>query len=140
MKIDTKYSGEVEVTEENIVDFKTGLPGFEDRKRFVVLDLEGNDVFKILQDIERPELAFILVNPWDFFEDYEIELDLGEEKDQVKDLRVFTIVTLEEELKDSTTNLLAPLVLNCEKNQGRQIILNGFPYTTKHKLFLEEES
>ena len=50
---------------------------------------------------------------------------------------MLTIVTLHENFKDSTSNLLAPIVINLLGKKGRQIVLNDSIYATKHRLFPE---
>lgn len=145
MKIRTKFLGEVEIDKSEIINFPKGLPGFEKAREFIILGFVDNDYFSILQSIEEEYISFIMVNPWDFYKDYDIEikkdslkvLQLGkEDRDKVN---VYSIITTGKTLEESTCNLLAPIIVNREDRVGRQIILNDFPYTTKHKLFVEEE-
>jgi flagellar assembly factor FliW len=144
MRIKTRYLGEVEITREQIIHFKNGLLGFEDSKEFVLLDIENSPYYKFLQNIKNSHICFILVNPWDFYKNYDVELSDQElltidiEKGQKDRLLVYTIVTLEENYKDSTTNLLAPVVINGIDRKGKQFILNDSNYTTKHRLFTGE--
>ncbi|NMA48401.1 MAG: flagellar assembly protein FliW, partial [Tissierellia bacterium] len=75
--------------------------------------------------------------------DYDVELSDEEllkieiEHDGKEQLLVLTIVTLEETFKDSTTNLLAPIVVNLLAKKGKQFVLNDSIYATKHRLFPE---
>ena len=48
---------------------------------------------------------------------------------------LFNIVTLGQTFKESTANLLAPIIINLNNKKGKQFILNDQNYTTKHKLF-----
>ena len=52
-------------------------------------------------------------------------------------MEIYTIVTLSKEFKKSTSNLLAPVVINVKEKKGKQFVLNNSPYTTKHPLFKE---
>lgn len=145
MKIKTKYLGEIQIKRGQIISFPKGLLGFEDHKEFVVLNIEGNDHFKFLQDIHNEYISFLLINPWDFFEDYDIELP----DDKLKNIKIdprgstsmiiYNIVTMGKSLEESTTNLLAPIVINLEDKKGKQFILQNSPYTTKHRLIPEGE-
>ncbi|WFA07924.1 flagellar assembly protein FliW [Tissierella sp. Yu-01] len=143
MNIETKYLGEVEINEEQIISFPNGLLGFENSKEFILLDVPNNPYFKFLQDIHNSYISFLLINPWDFFKDYDVELNDEEllkidiESDKDNDMAIYSVVTLAQKFKESTSNLLAPIVINLLAKKGRQFILNDSKYTTKHKLYPE---
>jgi len=143
MIIQTKYLGELQIDEEQIIHFPKGLLGFENNKDFVLLDVPNNEYFKFLQDINNSYICFLLVNPWDFYDDYEVELSsedllkIDVDHYEEEQLLILTIVTLNENFKDSTTNLLAPVAINLFAKKGKQFVLNESVYTTKHRLFPE---
>lgn len=143
MNIETKYLGEVEISEENIIEFPHGLLGFESSREFILLDVPENPYFKFLQDIHNSYISFLLVNPWDFFKGYDLELpDEGLIKIDIdpkekNHMVIYSVVTLGQEFKESTANLLAPIVINLDAHKGKQFVLNDSIYTTKHKLFPE---
>lgn len=143
MRIQTRYQGEVEVNKDQILSFPQGLLGFVDNTEFVLLDVHGNDSFKFLQDIYNSHISFLLINPWEFYSDYDVVLPDEElQKIEIKsknknDISVFTIVTLGKTFKESTANLLAPIVINLSNKKGKQFILNDSEYITKHNLFPE---
>jgi flagellar assembly factor FliW len=139
MKIRTRFFGEVEISEEDILVFQDGILGFEESRKFILLDVPENDSFRVLQDIERELVSFVVADPWSFEPGYDIDIPDEEllkanirKKEQ---LRVLSIVTLSGEFTQSTFNLLAPLVLNMDSRLGRQIVLNSGTYTTRHPLF-----
>lgn len=133
--IDTKYLGETTITGEEIINFSAGLPGFSEEVSFALLDLPGNPTFKILQSLQTKDLAFIVVDPYQFYSDYTFTLDeqilenlqITEEKD----VAVLTIVTLKEPFATSTLNLKAPIIVHTGHKQGKQYILNQSNYSTK---------
>ena len=143
MNIETKYLGEVKISEEQIISFPNGLLGFENSKEFILLDVPNNPYFKFLQDIHNSYISFLLINPWDFFKDYDVELNdegllkIDIESDKDNDMAIYCVVTLAQKFKESTSNLLAPIVINLLAKKGRQFILNDSKYTTKHKLYPE---
>lgn len=143
MLIQTKYLGEIEISQDQILSFPKGLLGFEDNHDFVLLNIPDNDHFKFLQDINNIYISFLLINPWDFFDDYVIDipkeelLKLGISSSEEHTPTIYNIVTLGETFKDSTSNLLAPIVLYLADNKGKQFVLNDTDYTTRHKLFPE---
>lgn len=139
MKIRTRFLGEVEIKEDDILIFQDGILGFEESRKFILLDIPENDSFRILQDVEREAVCFVVADPWSFEPGYDIEIPDEEllkvnirKKEQ---LAVMSIVTLSGEFAQSTFNLLAPLVLNMDSKLGRQVVLNNGTYTTKHPLF-----
>lgn len=136
MIIRTKYFDEVDIDESTIITFSEGVPSFEDQKRFVLLDFLDNLPFKCLQSIDRFEVSFILVNPWDFFEDYNINIDDSElEIFNDKDMKNYLVYNIVNFRNDSiTANLLAPVLINIKSMQGKQFILYKSGYTTKHVL------
>lgn len=144
MKVKTKYLGEIEIEESDIIYFPKGLPGFEDSKKFVMVRIEDNENFYVLQDIEEEYISFIVVNPWDFYQDYRVEVkdeilgSIGIDRGSEKEVNIYNIINLGDSLRNSTCNLLAPIIINVEDRKARQVILNDLPYTTKHKLMSEE--
>lgn len=146
MQIQTKYLGEMDIQEENILTFPWGIYGFVDSKKFVVLEIPDNDHIRFLQDIDNSSIAFILITPWDFFEDYDMEITEEElakidiYADNKKEMTVCNIVTLGHTFRESTANLLAPIIINSSNKKGMQIILNETHYTTKHNLFKEGDA
>jgi flagellar assembly factor FliW len=127
MLINTKFLGEVEIIEEQIINFDCGLPGFPEERKFVLLSIEEDVPFVLLQSINNEHIGFVIAYPFAFKEDY--AFDLNEEDKQLlqidneEDVLVYSIVTLKENFQQSTLNLLAPIVINNNKKLGRQIVL-----------------
>lgn len=139
MQIDTKYFGEVEINEADQVVFKQGLPGFLDEKAFILLNFDQQAIFQVLQSTQTPGLAFIVVDPFKFVSDYQLELDdqMVEhlEINEEKDVLIMSIVTLNDAVKTSTANLKAPIVINQVKGLAKQYIQPASDYTTKELIF-----
>ncbi|MCL1813481.1 MAG: flagellar assembly protein FliW, partial [Treponema sp.] len=74
MKVLTKAFGLIDVDEHQKVTFPTGLFGFESIKEYVLIDAERQP-FIWLQSVEAEHIAFILVNPFLFRQDYELDID-----------------------------------------------------------------
>ncbi|WP_338788289.1 flagellar assembly protein FliW [Metabacillus sp. FJAT-53654] len=142
MKLTTKYHGVIEIGEKDILRFQNGLPGFLDEKLFVLLPLEVDSPFWILQSTETAELGFVTVNPFDYFETYEFEITKNDKQlldlTSKNDVTVWTILNVKDPFEDSTANLQAPIVLNTRNNQAKQIILTDTQYITKQKLIPEK--
>ncbi|MBU9711762.1 flagellar assembly protein FliW [Bacillus tamaricis] len=139
MKIETKYSGEVEINPKNIIHFDQGIPSFETEKEFILLPFsEEPSPFYLLQAIHTPGLAFMVMTPFSFFPDYQAKLsDAVIEQLEIEaeeDVALFTIITLRDTLKESTVNLRGPIIINSKKQKGKQIVLSETDYHTKHAL------
>ncbi|HZK34615.1 MAG TPA: flagellar assembly protein FliW [Bacillota bacterium] len=143
MILQTKFFGEMKIDKGKLISFPQGLPGFDDLKEFAILNLPDESPFYCLQSIGRPEIAFLVIHPWDFFTDYDINIpdddlaDIGVEK--IDQLLVYNILTVPEEMEKMTANLLGPIIINSEDLLGKQVILNDSRYTTKHLLFKQRE-
>ncbi|MED4350963.1 flagellar assembly protein FliW [Schinkia azotoformans] len=136
MKIQTKYHGEVEINDKEIIHFEEGIPSFEDEKKFVILPFGEDSPFLILQSVQSPSLGFVITSPFDFFNDYSVKLsDLTLEKLKIENdehVAVFSILTVQDPFHNTTANLRGPVVINTKEQLGKQIILNDEKYTTKH--------
>jgi flagellar assembly factor FliW len=143
MNIQTAYSGEIELDSTNIITFEHGIPGFEDEHDFVLLPIEDNEVFHVLQSIQTPALAFIVTNPYTITTNYSFDLEEATVHSlQIKeenDIAVFAIVSLKDSIAESTINLKAPIVLNTNNNKAKQVILNNDDYSIRHLISTESQ-
>ena len=144
MKIATKYHNELTVETKDIIRFENGIPGFNEETQFVILPFSDDNFFSILQSITTPQLAFVIINPFHFFKEYDFELPSSVvEKlaiESEKDVIVYTILTVNDTFEDSTANLQAPVVINGKKQTGKQVVLTEPTYHTKHQLFPKKTS
>ncbi|WP_332672209.1 flagellar assembly protein FliW [Aromatoleum sp.] len=134
MKIESPMFGIVEVSEDKVIDFPAGLPGFEQCKRFALVHEEGKapTVF-LLQSADDPSVAFSVTGPENLGVNYEFELDDEEaailQLSTPADALVAIIVH-----KDGTdnspetaglrANFMAPLVINVAARRGLQKVIN----------------
>jgi flagellar assembly factor FliW len=142
MRVSTANFGELDIETEDIFTFPQGIPGFEDLRRFVIIQPDPQMPFSYLQSVEQGELSIIMTNPFLFYPDYELQLsDQTQEElgiEQEKDVLVWSTVSIKDQIKDATTNLLAPIIVNVKKKCGKQVILHGTDYITKHRLMQKE--
>ncbi len=134
MVYETKV-GTFDISEENIINFKNGIPGFEDLKKFAVVSLTQTEPIKWLVSLEDKNIGLPIVDPWIVFSDYSINLsqsvldELGNPKRE--NILVFCVISLKEPV---TMNLVAPIVINLEKGIGMQIILEGTNYSVREPI------
>lgn len=142
MKIKTKYHGEIEMKEEEILHFEKGIPGFPSQTKFLHIPLIEDGLFQVLQSITDAEIAFITTDPFFFKKDYDFVLEdavvesLGIQR--TEEVKANVIITPHEPFNESTANLQAPVIMNTSNNKARQVILNNTTYQTKYPLFAEE--
>lgn len=144
MKLNTTNFGQIDIDEEKIIHFKEGILGFEVEKEFIMIYNEDEEnPFQWLQSIKSPDLAFVIINPFTVFEDYEITISDAVQKklniEDEKDVAIYSIVVVPEDLKKMTVNLAGPIIININKRLGKQVILDDSRYTTKHYVFKQED-
>ncbi|HPJ35370.1 MAG TPA: flagellar assembly protein FliW [Spirochaetota bacterium] len=142
IKIQTKPFGEIEVSELQVIDFPDGILGFDFIRKFVVLDAEDEgSPFKWMQAFDEKDLAFIIIRPADFMQNYELIISQSDYEavnaKSADELLVFAIVTIPENPENMTANLQGPIIINPSKRLGRQAISMTEKYTVRHKI-LEE--
>lgn len=143
MKIKTTNFGEIEIEKDKIIYFPEGIPAFEEEKEFVIiLNDDKENPFHWLQSVKNPKLSFIILNPFEIFNDYDIllpETAINKLKIENKeDVAIYTIVVIPEDITKMTTNLLGPIVINTKEKLGKQVILDDNRYTTKHFIFSQD--
>ena len=140
MTVDTKAFGPVEINEKQKVNIAQGLFGFEDYNEYVLLDAE-HEPFFWLQSVDEKETAFVLINPFFFRKDYEVNItneDLAEIGiTSPEKALIFVIVTIPQDGSPMTANLQGPLVINKEKMTGMQAVLSDLKWKTKHDILAE---
>ena len=137
MELQTKHWGLWEVPAEKIITFPRGLYGFDEAKRFILIENEDpHNPLCWLQAVDDPELAFVILNPFSFCRDYEFTLSAEDQADldltDPQDVLVFALVVVPQDLRQMTANLLAPLVINSRLRRGKQIVLYQQEYSTQH--------
>lgn len=144
MKFETSRFGQIDVKAEDILIFPEGPLGFPDCTRFTLVDEERAAPFRMLQSLDNPNLAFVVVDPLVVRNDYHFNVtkeDLRLVKaDGIDDLMVYAIVTMAAELADVTVNLQGPLVLNKRHRIGHQFVLIDSEYTTREPLVQNMDS
>jgi flagellar assembly factor FliW len=136
----SKAYGQIDVDERQKLVFPSGLFGFESLKDYVLLDADQQPFFW-LQSTESAFSAFVLISPFLFRPDYELDVsdeELAEIGVSTPDKTlVFSIVTVPADGGSITANLQGPLVINRDLRIGKQIILSDPRWKTKHDIMKE---
>ena len=142
MKLNTKNFGTIEIDEKGIINFPCGIPGFADVKQYVLLGNSGdNSPFRWLQSVDRPDLAFPVMDPWVLRPDYTVDVNDGDlevlKAADPNKMLVLSIVVVPEDISKMTANLAAPILINTECKIGKQVILENREYRTRHYIMEE---
>jgi len=90
--------------------------------------------------LDEKEIAFILINPFLFRKDYEINTTDEEEKEiglaSPEDALIFVIVTNPPD-GNPTANLQGPIVINKQRMIAMQAILSDGKWRTRHDIKAE---
>jgi flagellar assembly factor FliW len=138
MKIESPRFGTLEVDPSKIIEFPRGLLGFEDCKRYTLLDPpEENPKYFILQSLDDPSVAFHVSNPARFGFTYEIALsDEDAAEIQLADpveAAVAVILSKPHDSASISANLKAPLIINLASRRGIQHVFAQLDYAVTLK-------
>lgn len=143
MLIKTKFFGEIEISDKDIIIFEEGIPGFTDMHRFAVINDSTNIAISYMQSLDEKNVCFIIIPPIFIDKDYDIEISESTvEKLEIKapeDVKLYAIMTLPDNFKDATVNLKAPIVINIKNNKGIQEILDDERYSIRHRIVKESD-
>jgi len=137
--IATKNFGDIAVREDQIIHFSPGLLGFSEFHRYVLIEHGHESPFLWLQCVDKPDLAFVVIDPLFVLPDYKIGPINGVQKElevkNLQDLKVLVILTIPPgRPKDMTANLMGPLLINLTNRRGKQLVIENSPYSHKHRV------
>lgn len=139
MRVLTSRFGEVELSQDDILEFSEGLLGFGQLRRFIVLDDPNDEIFAWLQSCENPDIAFPILETELFSLGLSIEIPKGDLEalhlDKQKDGRMFNIITIPNDPTLMTANMKAPLLINVKKRLARQCVLQDNNLAIREPIF-----
>lgn len=121
MQVNTSRFGEIEVGEHELIDFPWGIPGFEQLKKYVLLEYKDGP-FQWLQSVEEPTVAFVVCPP-DFIG---LEYTAPDAKKKLiklvdmDDLVILNIVSFDREKHAVRFHVKSPLLFNVAERIGYQ--------------------
>ena len=144
--LDTKYFGKLSYEPESELDFPLGLPGFDDRTRFVAVHIPENDPLIYLQSLEEPALCFITMPILAVDPRYRLKVS-GEDLGRLglnsarqprigDDVLCLSVLSIRE--TGPTANLLAPIVVNLRNRKAVQAVAPESDYSHQFALMPPE--
>jgi len=144
MTLNTQTFGEIQINQDDILNFPEGIPGFWEEKDFVLLHTseegsEQEDAICFLQSTKNHDLSFVLIDVSGFLGDYRplalLEYAKTAEEFDQNNLLVYNILTVQDELSDSTANLKAPIIIDINKKTGFQVLCQDSDFPIRARLF-----
>lgn len=141
MLVKTKYFGEIDLAEDKIIEFENGIMGFEEFSRYTILydseeEKKGNIMW--FQSVEEPALALPVINPFYVKKDYnpQVSEELLQPLGQISEenLCILLTLTVPGDVKQTTANLKAPLIINADTRKGCQVIVENPDYEVKYNV------
>jgi flagellar assembly factor FliW len=132
--------------ESSPIEFPSGLVGFEEWKRFVLLAHPESGALRLLQSLDDARVTFIVADPRQITPDYRLSLSEADARALQADehaavapewpsgLDAYCILSVQEDPFSVTANLLGPLVVNWQAGLGRQVILSESDYDTRYQV------
>lgn len=141
MKINTKVFGEIEIEDDKIIHFPSGIIGFPYLTDFALVHDEEKGVGAIhwLQSVQEPAFALPVMDPLLVQPTYNPEVDdeLLEPIGQIveEELLVLVTVSVPSDLTKMTVNLKGPIIVNAAEKKACQVIIEGDGYAVKFPIY-----
>lgn len=121
----------VVMDENTVIHFPEGIPAFEDSKRFSVILNENIMPFMYMRSLDVNGLGFVCVDPFLVYPEYSALLPpkyvSALQLKTPADALPLCLVTITSDPKETTANLMAPVIINVQSMLGFQIILENYP-------------
>lgn len=118
--------GRREVQLDKVLLFPRGIIGFEQMRRFTLLQIREGAALLLLQSMEDPALGLLVADPFAFVPDYSLHVGDAEQQllqaQDASELAVLVTATIPPGKPEQTAlNLLGPIVINHQAKLGLQI-------------------
>ena len=143
MTFTSTHFGPIAVDESSTVEFPEGLPGFEERRRFVPLQQGPSGGLIFLQSLERADLCFLALPVRAVRPDYGLllapedlellELPVDRQPEIGREVAALAILSLAEG-RDPTVNLRSPVVIHMQTRRAVQAIRPDERYQVREPL------
>ena len=111
----------------------------DEEKKFALMEYKPDSPFYFLQSLADPDLTFLMINPFAFFNDYEFDMDdalmaeIGVTADNPP--TVFNIATVKDKIENMTVNLAGPVLVNLRDRKAAQWVIEKTQFPTRYPLF-----
>jgi len=146
-KLQTDRFGIVEYQDGNVIEFPSGLPGFEDEIRFLLVVNQTMEPLIFLQSMATSTLCFTAVPVQCVDPVYQLKVSVGDrkllgwEREDPSPSRTDHLclgILCANDGKEPTVNLLGPIVIDQRRKIGVQAVREDALYSAQHPLFPAE--
>jgi len=139
MLISTLRFGDLDIPDSKVITMAKPVLGFEQLKRYCIIERDDCKPFMWLQSVDNPSVAFLIVNPLFFYADFKIEVNPKEieelDIDDIKAVETYAIVTIPSaDPSNMSINLQGPILVNTRSRLAKQLVLVNSSYNVKHYL------
>ena len=127
-----------------IINFKYGIPGFENLSKFVLQDLKNYPPFQLFRSVEEDNLSMIILDTKYLKELDNLKIPRNElrkigspSQDEIK---TYVILRINPATKQFVANTRAPLIVNKSKHLGDQIIIENQGLRTDYPIEVAQQS
>lgn len=139
MIIETNKFGSFDTKDSKIIDFPSGLPGFEDLHKFIILEIGETNPIYWLQSTEDRSISLPVIITFEILDNYNIDIrdnDLEELQFESKnDLLIMNVVVIPTEIDKMTVNLAAPIIINAKHGIAKQIIIDATELSVRFPVY-----
>ncbi len=141
MVIVTKNFDTIEIDDEKIIQFPSGIIGFPDLTDFALVhdDEKGSGNVHWLQSVQEPAFAMPVMDPLIVCPDYNPVID-----DEVfapignlveNEMLILVTLTVPKDIKNMSVNLKGPVIINATTKKACQVILEDNQYEIKFPIY-----
>ncbi len=132
------------VDDDKIINFTSGLPGFEGLKKYTILSIDDFEPFEIMYCADSDfELKFVLLRPQLILDDFSVSLKVSDKEelciDENDEILEYLVITVDnDDITKSTANMLGPIVVNATKMIGKQLLLDENKFNSQFPIFQKQ--
>ncbi len=141
MVIVTKNFDTIEIDDEKVIQFPSGIIGFPDLTDFALVhdDEKGSGNVHWLQSVQEPAFAMPVMDPLIVCPDYNPVID-----DEVfapignlveNEMLILVTLTVPKDIKTMSVNLKGPVIINAVTKKACQVILEDNRYEIKFPIY-----
>jgi flagellar assembly factor FliW len=138
LKLETRSFGTLEYEEKAILQLREGMLGFAQHKRYLLVENDEIEPFKMLQSLDDQQVSFPVIDPRLVLGSYICAFTLEDlhslEIEREEDVVKLVVAVIPEDPLQTTVNLKAPIIINHKRMTGKQIVLSNSDYHTHQPL------
>ncbi len=139
MEINTNSFGQLNYSDENVITFENGIPGFENLNKFVLIEVKDTSNLTCLQSVDDENVSFFMMEPALIVGNYDIKLDDSVvtelELKSPEEVELYSLINIRHELKNSTANLKCPIIINSSNRKAAQGLLENTEYDMTYPMY-----